>query len=194
VRRKVNRVRSLLPVAMNQSKGFYRWGWDVITGCEEDCWYCYAKKYRKDFRPKFNERLLGEPYKVEPAMIFVNWLGDVMGEKIQSEWIEKILGVCRDLPDHTFLFMTKNPARYGEFKFPNNCILGVTIENPYNWWKAGVMEQYSDRKMCSIEPILGDFTGRDFSQFEFVVVGSLIGSDSHEYYETVKHSKIYYTR
>lgn len=179
---------------MTQSKGFYRWAWDIIVGCKHGCPYCYAAHKKNFTTPRFNEYLLNEPYKIKPAMIFVNWLGDIMGEWVPAEWIEKILKVANDLPEHTFLFMTKNPKRYAEFTFPGNCLIGVTVETPDSWDRVEIMSAYKDRKMCSVEPIMGDFTGKDFSQFELVVVGSLIGSNSHEYYETVKHSNIYYTR
>ena len=183
-------------ISMHKSKGFYRWAWSVYEGCQNDCDYCYARKRTKrDFRiPIFREHLLSEPYKVKPSMIFVNWLGDIMGDWVPSEWINLILKVCRDLPMHSFLFMTKLPERYSHFDFPDNCILGVTIEKPERWWRAEVMQRYSGRKMCSVEPILGDFTGKDFSQFEFVVVGCLIGSDDKRFYDSVSHPKIYYTR
>jgi len=39
-----------------------------------------------------------------------------------------VLKVVKETPKATFLFLTKNPARYLEFNFPNNVILGATIE------------------------------------------------------------------
>jgi protein gp37 len=184
---------------MQLSSGFYKWAWGIIEGCQNDCDYCYAKtyyeKHNRDFSiARFDENLLIEPYKVDPAMIFVNHLGDIMGDWVKREWVKKILNVCKDLPEHEFLFMTKLPEKYKKFEFPDNCILGVTIESPDKWSRAEVMEYFDNRKMCSVEPILGDFTGYDFSQFEFVVVGCLIGENDHSNYDSVKHFKIYYTR
>ena len=180
---------------MQLSKGFYKWGWGIIEGCRNGCEYCYAKKKiekrGRDFtKLVFRTYLLNEPFKVKPSRIFVNHLGDIMC--VPDNWVNEIINVCRELPEHTFIFMTKLPERYKEFDFSDNCILGVTIESPDKWWRTGLMN--GNRQMCSVEPILGDFTGYDFSQFEFVVVGSLIENNTHEFYDTVKHEKIYYTR
>jgi hypothetical protein len=48
--------------------------------------------------------------------------------------------------------------------------------------------------MISIEPIMGDFTGYDFSQFELVVVGLLFGTMKKVRFDvnSIKHDNIYY--
>ena len=181
---------------MYRNKGFYKWGWGIVEGCQNGCEYCYAAKRSarrgRDFTvPIFRESLLGEPAKVKPSRIFVNHLGDIMC--FDSDVVNKIIDVCRGLPEHEFLFMSKLPEKYSEYSFPDNCVLGVTIESPDKWSRAKVMKKYK-RTMCSVEPILGDFTGKDFSQFEYVVVGSLKENNKHDYYDSVKHDKIYYTR
>jgi protein gp37 len=188
-----NILLNKLPQMQLNRKGFYRWAWPIITGCTNGCEYCYARKEIKNFETlRFKEEFIREPYKVPPSRIFVNYLGDVM--LYPEEVINKILQVCYDLPEHTFIWMTKKPDKYWDYIFPVNCILGVSIESPDRWDRAEVMKDLWDRKMCSVEPILGDFTGYNFSQFEFVVVGCLIGTEDHSNYDTVKHEKIYYTR
>ncbi len=191
-------------VKMKANKGFYKWAWDTVVGCKNGCEYCYAKHiteavHHRDFSKVlyFND-LWDEPAKVKPSLIFVDHFSDIMGDWVPAEWIQKVISVAESLPKHEFLFMTKNPVRYTDFKFPNNCILGVTIESPKEWVRAKIIEYLPNRKMASVEPILGDFTGYDFSQFEFVVVGALWTFDDKpldkRFYDTVKHSKIYYTR
>lgn len=178
---------------MQRNKGFYDWAWPIITGCTNGCEYCYARKKVKNFETlTFHEEFLGEPYKVPPSRIFINYLGDIM--LYSKQIINRIMQVCLDLPKHEFIWMTKLPEYYWDFVFPTNCILGVTIESPKEWWRANAVRRLMDRKMCSVEPIFGDFTGKDFSQFEFVVIGCLIGNDDHSNYNTVKHDKIFYTR
>jgi protein gp37 len=188
---------------MNKSAGFYRWSWDIITGCKNTCSYCYAReryvRSKMNFEDvKFHEKLLDEPSLVKPAMIFVNHEADIMGKWVPADWIEKIINSVTKYNQHTFLFMTKNPLRYKEFSFPDNALLGVTIESPSWWWRAEVMTSIANRKMASVEPILGDFTGYDFSQFELVVVGALYDFTDNppdkKYYDTINHHNIYYTR
>lgn len=191
-------------VKMKLSSGFYKWAWDTVVGCKNGCPYCCAKHiveevHHRDFtKVLYYNDIWDEPSKVEPSLIFVNHYSDIMGDWVKADHIQKIIDTARSLPLHDFLFMTKNPIRYQHFEFPDNCILGVTVESPDLWWRAEIMEYLTNRKMCSVEPILGDFTGYDFSQFEFVVVGALITFDDKEhdkrFYDTVKHSKIYYTR
>ena len=182
---------------MIRSAGFYKYAWAPIEGCKKGCWYCYAaKQFAKEGRDftdiQFYKDRLSEPAFVKPCRIFVNHLADIMGEWVPAEWITKVIEVCLTLPEHEFIFMTKNPARYNEFIFPDNCILGVTIESPLQWERAEIMRTIPGRKMCSCEPILGSFKGYDFSQFEFIVIGGLIGVKSnHKFFRTVKHPNVY---
>ena len=182
---------------MIRSSGFYKYAWSPIEGCNQGCTYCYARaeieKIGNDFnKPQFFEERLVEPSQVKPCRIFVNHLSDIMGSWVPADWIKKVINVCRLLPAHEFIFMTKSPKRYFEFSFPDNCILGVTIETPEQWHRAEIMEGITNRKMCSCEPILGSFRGYDFSQFEFVVIGGLMGVKSnHKLFRTVKHPVIY---
>lgn len=193
-------------IMMKQSAGFYQWAWDTVVGCKNGCEYCYAKRiiektHRRDFTKVlyFND-LWDEPAKVKPSLIFVNHFSDIMGEWVRADYIQRIIDTAKSLPEHEFLFMTKNPSRYYDFDFPDNCILGVTIESPDKWWRAETLKEVKprSRQMCSVEPILGDFTGYDFSQFELVVVGALWTFDDQpldkRFYDTVKHKNIYYTR
>jgi protein gp37 len=189
---------------MKRSSGFYNWAWDTVVGCKNGCWYCYAKHIvEKNHRRKFEDvmyynDLWNEPAKVPPSVIFVNHFADIMGDWVPKEWIQKVIDTAWKFNEHNFLFMTKNPARYKEFAFPANCILGVTIESPAEWWRADIMKDIEGRQIASVEPILGDFTGYYFSQFEYVVIGALLRFDgtkfTHEFYDTVKHGMKYYTR
>lgn len=178
---------------MIRSKGFYKYAWDPIIGCMNRCPYCYAAKRIEDFENvKFYPKTLIEPSQVEPCTIFVNHLADIMGDWVPEKWIVKVIEVCISLPDHTFIWMTKNPKRYKEFIFPDNCILGITIESPDKWFRADIMKELNYRKMCSVEPILGSFKGYDFSQFELVVVGEMDGKKgNHKLYRTVKHKNVF---
>ena len=180
---------------MIRAKSFYDWAWDPVEGCLHDCWYCYARKEvtrnKGNFEPQFFEDRLMEPFEVNPSHIFVNHLADIMGAWVPDEWIQKVIDVCFLLPEHTFLWMTKNPRRYYDFHFPANCVLGVTLEGPDKWERAKIMEPLMDRKMASCEPLLGSFKGYDFSQFEYVVAGGIIGKGRSRYLNSIKHSKIY---
>jgi len=116
--------------------------WNIVSGCEHNCHYCYAKRmanrlagrygYPKDepFRPTFHRNKLHEPINwKKPQRIFVSSMGDLWGDWVDSEWIDDVLDVCVTLaPWHTYLFLTKNPKRYGDFRAIENGWYGTTVD------------------------------------------------------------------
>ena len=184
---------------MIRSTGFYDYVWSPVTGCLNDCWYCYGKtdfqRRGMSYAPEFHPEVLKEPFSMRASKIFVTHYTDLMGDFIHTEWIEPILGVCRSLPKHTFMFLSKSPRRYFEFDFPDNCMLGVTVESRDQWQRAEMIKELKARKWISIEPIMGDFTGCDMSQFELVVIGKIFNHVSkikREWVKSVVHPNIYY--
>jgi len=146
--------------------------WNPVIGCLHNCVYCWARRlaecrlknterYREGFKPKLIEAELNKRFR--SGFIFVSDMGDLFGDWVPKEWIEKVLKVVKETPKATFLFLTKNPARYLEFNFPNNVILGATIETDIDFGlsfaprpekRYEAMRQLRGRKMVSIEPIL----------------------------------------
>jgi protein gp37 len=184
---------------MMRSDGFYDYAWSPVTGCLNDCWYCYGKKDFEQrglsYLPEFHPERLREPYGYNPSRIFVTHYTDLMGDFIPMEWVKSIIGVCNDLPKQTFMFLTKNPKRYYEYDFPDNCMLGVTVESKNEIQRIDMITGLKARKWISIEPILGDFTGVDLSQFELCVIGKLFNHVSKirpAWVRSVLHSNIYY--
>ncbi|MCX8171794.1 MAG: DUF5131 family protein [Candidatus Bathyarchaeota archaeon] len=57
-------------------------------------------------------------------------MGDMWGDWVPGEWIERVLRVVKSKPQSKFFFLTKNPKRYLEFedRFSENAVLGVTLE------------------------------------------------------------------
>lgn len=152
--------------------------WNPVRGCLHDCIYCWGKRLARrlkyDYKPQFIPKRLNIRFK-PGELIFVCDFGDLFGDWVPSEWIEKILDVIKKHKETYFLLLTKNPKRYLEFSFPENVILGATIETdidndygkiskaPKPSERIALMQKINHKyKMISIEPIL-DFS-RDFPE------------------------------
>lgn len=152
--------------------------WNPITGCLHNCVYCWARSYAGRlasmgvkpyvthlFKPAFAEWRLKQKLR-KGGFIFVSDMGDMWGEWVPKEWIEKVLEAIRSNPKSRFLFLTKNPKRYREFqrRFTENIMLGATVETnrDYGLTKAPTpRERYEEMKNIKwkhkaivIEPIL----------------------------------------
>lgn len=71
--------------------------------------------YPKNFAPTYHAYRMDFPEKrKEPSRIFVSSMGDLFGEWVPDIWIEDVFDACKRAPQHTYLFLTKNPRRYVE--------------------------------------------------------------------------------
>jgi len=96
------------------------------------CPYCYARRiydrFHYDPTIRLDEKELQAPFKLkESSRIFVGSTIELFGNWIRSEWLERILEVVTQLPQHTFIFLSKCPGRFKFFEFSNNCWTGATI-------------------------------------------------------------------
>jgi len=92
----------------------------------------------------------------DPLRIFVCDMGDIMGAWVPTEWINAVLQVVRDCPQHIFLFLTKNPKRYPEFEWPANAHLGTTVESQDKDWRiVELLKAKASVYWLSVEPMLG---------------------------------------
>lgn len=180
-----------------QGKGKIEWTdytWSPVVGCKHNCWYCYAKKMNDRFKwidkwtePVFYPERLKKPYKLKsPSKIFVCSMADLFGRWVSNDWINKILKVVKENPQHTFQFLTKNSRRYLDFKFPKNCWLGLTIDKVKNDTntKVNIMKVagFHNYTFISFEPLLGNMAqlfrggvGESMKQIDFVIIGGLSG-------------------
>jgi len=182
----VNRTSALVgwaPRTWNPMTGCYHWKTGVCSVGEN----CYAKQraetrlrgrfgYPEDepFRPTFHESRLKQPYKIKkPTTIFVCSMGDLFGEWVPAEWIEAVIKVARDNKRHTFIFLTKNPRRYSEFEFPQNCLLGTTINVVKDLKRIKYLLKVPNRRFLSIEPLREDIHEQlTLDGIDWVIIGA----------------------
>lgn len=157
--------------------------------CKHGCWYCYAEKMYRRF--KWNPKVRYDKYEIykaqgiqEPSKIFICSTHDIMGEWVPDKWIQDIIDFCYLCDYHTFIFLTKNPKRYVNFKFPKNCWLGMTItglEDDINWlWNS--YSGMDNIKFVSLEPLLNFINIYDFlhTKPNWIIVGGLTPKSKHK--------------
>jgi protein gp37 len=118
----------------NENVDWAQWTWNPVTGCNHGCDYCYARdiamRFEGHFTPTFHPERMTAPRETplpkEGRRVFVGSMCDLFGSWVPKEWIEQVLAAVREAPEWTFLFLTKNPARYLDFEFPPNCWVGAT--------------------------------------------------------------------
>jgi len=161
--------------------------WNPVTGCNHGCEFCYARRIAKrfpifnNFEPMFYKDRLKEPYKIKkPSRIFVVSMGDLFGDWVSSDWIVDTITVCRDNPQHTFMFLTKNPKRYTFFSdWPSNCWLGYSASNNFDYQTRmnSISKIMHKNIFVSIEPIQENilFTAPSLLP-KWVIVGAETGN------------------
>jgi protein gp37 len=98
----------------------------------KDDWYRVAP-YPFGFAPTFHKYRLNEPQQVKkPQRIFVVSMGDLFGEWVPDSWIETVFMACENAPQHQYLFLTKNPKRYGQINGWNHRYDWSIAKD--NWW------------------------------------------------------------
>lgn len=112
------------------------------------------------FDPTFHRYKLGEPAAwTKPRTIFVCSMADLFGKWVPDEWIKEVFEACRKAPQHRYLFLTKNPARYIELAekdiLPDdgNMWFGSTTPTP----DTEFFFSENHHTFLSIEPILKPF-------------------------------------
>lgn len=161
-----------------------------------------VKPYPYYFSPTFHRYRLGKPQSwKKPRNIFVCSMADLFGEWVPDGWIREVIAACDAAPQHRYLFLTKNPARYKEVdkivhwpsfeemhieKSKPTMLLGASATND-----AQMKSAYdSDADWVSIEPIhepllpewfvssIGSDDGQsiEFRRWEWVVIGAETGN------------------
>lgn len=109
------------------------YSWNPISGCLHKCPYCYVPRVLGRFdkecmKPRFHEKRLHEKMPSKSSRIFVGSTGDMWGEWVPNKWINRVLDIVNENPQHRFIFLTKNPSRYQDYKIPENAWCGTSIE------------------------------------------------------------------
>lgn len=136
--------------------------------------------YPFGFEPTLHRYRLGEPARKKRSRnIFVGSTADVFGRFVPTKWIADVLAACEAGPQHNYLFLTKNPARYAELDHlallprENNFWYGstVTTEDSTYFYSA------KHKTFLSIEPLLGRLGPfrQQLNGVDWVIIGAMTG-------------------
>lgn len=161
-----------------------------------------VKPYPYYFSPTFHRYRLGEPQSwKKPRNIFVCSMADLFGEWVPDEWIDDVIKATQRALQHRYLFLTKNPERYGErlerfeegriseLDEVENCWFGASASNNAELERAN----RSSAQWVSIEPIrerietdedqfmeFNPYTGSERKRWEWVVIGAETGNSKNK--------------
>lgn len=158
----------------------------------KDCGKGRIAPYPFEFDPTFHRYKLNEPQRwKKPRTIFVCSMADLFGEWVPDEWIEQVFKACEAAPQHRYMFLTKNPARFKQLrkngvKLPNDCWIGTSVTRD-----AEQADQYTGRTgylsenwdttaqwFVSVEPILERMSRgsiENLTAMNWVIVGAETG-------------------
>ena len=171
--------------------------WQPMHGCTKvssACEHCYAevmarrlqgnhiKSYENGFKPTLNPDVLNDPYRwKKPSMVFVCSMGDLFHRDVPCDYIDQVMQVIRENPQHTFQILTKRAERMSKYflhePVPANAWLGVTCESfeyydRIDWLKWIACESV---KFLSCEPLLGDMRDINLNGIDWVITGGESG-------------------
>jgi hypothetical protein len=103
--------------------------------CPHRCSYCYVATNQYGRNPRYQGPLRLIPAELDVKYgqgksIFVEHCNDLFADAVPDEAVRKILDHCSRWPENSYVFHTKNPARYAAYLdlMPPNRTLGMTAE------------------------------------------------------------------
>ena len=105
-------------------------------------------------------------------------MGDLFGEWVPDHWIQQVFEACNKAPQHTYIFLTKNPAGMLPYEFPENAWAGVSATGEQDFHSRVDTLMFVDApvRFVSLEPLLHDaLEYGDFAELDWVIVGAQTG-------------------
>lgn len=153
--------------------------WNLFTGCNFECSYCWARKlatgklkksYPNGFVPTTHPDRFKRNFK-SVDFVFPVSMGDIAFAPF--EVLDTIIVTAIKHSETKFVLCSKDPIRYRQLAFiPNNVYLGTTIETTENFAVSyaptprerynAMMGLHHQKKFVSIEPLM------DFDLIQFV--------------------------
>lgn len=168
-----------------------KWSWNPLTGCKHGCEYCYARditirlpaNYPKGFEPHWRPERLGAsgstkiPEKARNQQgiknVFVCSMGDLFGDWVKPAWINAVLKTVRTHSEWTYIFLTKNPKRLVDIKWPDNAWVGATVDvqKRVEPTIAAMDKVKAKVRFISCEPLLEEIKFPTMKCIDWLIIG-----------------------
>lgn len=172
--------------------------WNWATGCtkiSEGCKYCYMfREYPRlrrlglptyQWKPDelhLHSEMLEKPlHWKQPKIIFTNSMSDFFHEKIPFDYLDKVLEIIRQTPQHAYQILTKRSWRMMKYsqrigRFPDNVWCGVSVESDAYKFRIDHLRNVEARiRFLSLEPLIAPVRRLDLSEIHWVIVGGESG-------------------
>lgn len=138
-------------------------------------------KYANGFNVTIHPNALNEPLAWKnPSMIFVCSMSDLFHKNVPFEFIDQVLNVIKNTPQHNYQILTKRADRMAEYfssrNIPPNAWLGVTVEIARTKSRIDFIRNlHAPIRFISCEPLLEDLGELDLIGINWVIVGGESG-------------------
>lgn len=178
-----------------------------ICAVTQDCWAHgivnrFPSHYPNGWKPTIYPEALLSPLGIKkPSVILCAFMGDLFGNWVDPDkqivlpptlmnqhWVDTVrlsnyvFRVVEQCPQHTFLFLTKNPQGYQKWgRFPENAWCGITVtdERTFAYNMTHLIGVNAKNKWVSIEPLLGRIDpillGNVLPAIDWLVIGAQSG-------------------
>lgn len=171
-----------------------------ISGCRNNCPYCYAARFAKrlagrggypaddPFRPTFHPEKLDSIRKLrgKGKRVFLDSMGDWFSEGVSPAWIHRVIQVIHEKPEHYFLVLTKRPERIQKelhcVALPANLWLGVSVTCQADLWRIDAIREalpMAAHKFVSFEP-LHSYIECSLHGIEWTIIGAETGNSKNK--------------
>ncbi len=136
------------------------------------------------FRLTVHPSSLGVPKRwSSPRLIFVNSMSDLFHDEVPIEFIQQVLDVIRDTPQHTYQVLTKRAQRLsrvaGDLEWPSNLWMGVSVESRRYTFRIDHLRKVPAAvRFVSAEPLLGRLGEFDLDGIHWVIAGGESGANA----------------
>ena len=159
-----------------------------VVGCPIGCRFCYARRIAErhamteDFSvPRFFPHRLRALSKRKGTVFFLDSMSDVAFW--EREWLDEVMSVVRDNPQHEYMLLTKRPDRLAGTDAMAGMRwlwLGTTVTCDEDAWRLDALREISvGHRIVSFEPLLGDVGQLGLDGIEWAMIGEETGPEAH---------------